>query len=66
MSTDRLSGIAMLHAHNEMRVDTEAVNDFVGRSIDKIQELPTNGGLTASPPPLAVHLRAGYAPVYIL
>ena len=41
----------MLHAHNEMRVDTEAVNDFVGRSIDKIQELPTNGGLTALPPP---------------
>ena len=46
MSTDRLSGIAM------MRVDTEAVvNEFVGRSIDKIQEIPTNWGLTALPHP---------------
>ena len=64
MSTDRLSGIAKLHAHNEMRVDTEAVNDFVGRSIDKIQELPTNGGLTALPPtpPLAVFLRTLHLP----
>ena len=33
MSTDRLSGIAMLGAHKDMPVDTEAdVNDFVGRS----------------------------------
>ena len=29
MSIERLSGIAMLHAHKDMRVDTEAVvNDF--------------------------------------
>ena len=33
MTTDRSSGIAMLHAHKGMRVDTEAVvNDFAGRS----------------------------------
>ena len=35
MTTDRSSGIAMLHAHNDMRVNTEAVvHDFVhdGRS----------------------------------
>ena len=33
MTTDRSSGIVMLHAHMGMRVDTEAVvNDFAGRS----------------------------------